>query len=98
MIAKGEFIDKSIEDRARGSFTNKETGEVIEYNACKVLVVDEITENGKFKERRFKLSNDNTGLINEFGILEPYTKVEIEFDVAIYSSNAKITPVSFEVI
>ena len=97
MIAKGIFIYKSIEDRAKGSFTNKETGEVIEYGACKVLVVDEVSKDGKFKERRFKLSNDNTGLINDFGILEPYTKVEIEFDVVIYSSNAKVIPVAVEV-
>lgn len=97
MKAKGLFMFKCLQDREKGSFTNKETGEVIEYDACKVLVCDEI-EGNSMKERRFKLSSDNTLLLNDLKCLEPYTKIEIEFDVLLYSSNAKITPVSIEVV
>lgn len=97
MKAKGLFMFKCLQDREKGSFTNKETGEVVNYDSCKVLVCDEIDENNKIKERRFKIDNNNTELINNLNCLDPYTKITIEFDVAIYSSNARITPTSFEV-
>lgn len=98
MKAKGLFRFKNIQKREKGSFKNQETGEVIEYGSCYVLVADENEENGKITERRFKIDEENIDLVNEFAQLEPYTKVEISFDVAIYSSNAKLTPVSFELI
>lgn len=97
MKAKGIFMFKSIQDREKGAFTNKQTGEVVEYDACKVLVCDEIGEDNSIKERRFKISNDNVSLINDLSVLDPYTKIEIVFDVAIYTSNAKIIPIAFEV-
>lgn len=98
MKAKGLFMYKGIQKREKGSFTNQETGEVIEYGSCYILVVDEIEENGKITERRFKVAEDNGFLINEFSTLESYTKVEIEFDVTLYSSNAKVVPSSFELV
>lgn len=98
MKAKGLFMFKSVETREKGSFTNKQTGEVIEFDSCYILVADEITLEGKMKERRFKISKEDTKLINELSLLEPYTKIEIEFDVILYSSNAKIEPVAFEVV
>lgn len=98
MKAKGVFMFKNVQDRERGSFTNKETGEVISYNACKVLVADELSEDGKMNERRFKIDNENVNLINEFCSLEAYTKISIIFDVVLYSANAKVTPISFEVL
>ena len=98
MRAKGLFMFKSIQKREKGSFKNQETGEVIEYGSCYVLVVDEIEENGKITERRFKIVEEDINLINGFSQLDPYTKIEIQFDVTIYSSNAKLTPVSFELV
>ena len=96
MKAKGLFMYKSIQKREKGSFTNQETGEVIEYGSCYILVVDEIEENGKITERRFKITEENNLLIGEFSTLDPYTKVQIEFYVTLYSSNAKVVPSSFE--
>lgn len=98
MKAKGLFMYKSIQKREKGKFTNSETGEVIEYDACYILVADEIEESGKITERRFKVAEENTNLINEFSVLDPYTKIEIKFDVALYSSNAKLTPVDFKLV
>jgi len=95
MKAKGLFMFKSIQKREKGSFTNQETGEVINYDACYILVADEIEESGKITERRFKVTEEDTILIGQLSVLEPYTKVEIEFDVALYSSNAKLTPTNF---
>lgn len=97
MKAKGIFVYKNLQKREKGSFTNKETGELINYDSCYVLVADEIAEDNKITERRFKISEQNTSLINELAELEPYTRIELEFDVAIYSANAKITPIGFEI-
>lgn len=98
MKAKGIFMFKNIQVREKGSFTNKETGEVIDYGACHILVADEIEENNKITERRFKISNEDTFFIKDLESLEPYTKIKIEFDVTLYSSNAKVTPTGFEVV
>lgn len=95
MKAKGLFMFKNIQKREKGSFKNQETGEVIEYVSCYVLVADEIEESGKITERRFKIAEEDINLINGLAQLDSYTKIEIEFDVAIYSANAKLTPVSF---
>lgn len=98
MKAKGIFMYKSIQKREKGSFKNQDTGEVIEYGSCYVLVVDEIEESGKITERRFKIAEEITSLADEFSKLAPYTKVEVVFDVAIYSANAKLTPVGFKLV
>lgn len=98
MKAKGLFMYKSIQKRDKGSFINKETGEVIEYDACYVLVVDEIEEDSKITERRFKIAEKDTDLIAEFSSLDPYTKIEMAFDVTLYSANAKLTPLSFDLV
>lgn len=98
MKAKGIFMFKSLQSREKGSFTNKETGEVIEYGACNVIVCDELSEDGQIKERRFKFETSDTLLAGELSALDPYTKIEITFDVAIFSSNAKVTPTSFELV
>lgn len=98
MKAKGIFMFKSVQGRDKGSFTDKQTGEVIEYGACNVIVCDELCEDGQIKERRFKFELSNNLLAGELSALDPYTKIEITFDVVIYSSNAKVTPVSFELV
>ena len=96
MQAKGEFMFKSITERAKGSFTDKETGEVVSFDACNMLVADEFLDDGSVKERRFKLDlKDDAVLSGEFSALDQYTKVEITFDVTLYASNARVKPVSF---
>ena len=97
MKAKGIFRFKSIQEREAGSFTNKDTGEIIKYDSCYVLVADENEESGKITERRFKIDKEDINLIGELSELEPYTKIELEFDVILYSSNAKMVPVGFTV-
>jgi len=98
MKVKGLFMFKSIQKREKGSFTNKETGEIIEYGSCYVLVADEVDESGKITERRFKVDEEANYLVGQLSTLDPYTKIEIEFDIALYSSNAKLTPVNFELV
>lgn len=98
MKAKGIFMYKNIQERGKGSFKNRETGEFVEYDACYILVVDEIEENNKITERRFKIDKKNNTFVNELSVIEPYTKMELVFNVALYSSNAKLTPVSFELV
>lgn len=97
MKAKGIFMFKGIQDRKAGEFTNKETGEVVKYDSCKVLIADEV-EDGQIHERRFKLGSDSKNLANELAEYDPYTKIELTFDVTLYSANAKLVPVSFELV
>lgn len=97
MKAKGLFMFKSLQDREAGEFTVKDTGEIIKYGASNVVVCDEIGDDGKIQERRFKFPTTNKQLFTELSQLDPYTKIELEFDVSIYSANAKITPIGFEI-
>ena len=95
MKAKGIFMYKGIQDRKAGEFINKETGEVINYEASKILVCDEL-DGLNNRERRFKLPKSDTQLLSNLISLEPYTRIELTFDVSLYSANAKLTPESFE--
>lgn len=98
MVAKGKFMFKCIQEREKGSFTNKETGELIKYDSCYILVADEVVDDYNFTERRFKINKENTSLINDLSNLESYTKMEIYFNVTLYSSNAKVEPIKIELI
>lgn len=98
MKAKGIFMFKNLQKRDGGSFLNKETGQTVPYNACYVIVCDEIFEDGKIQERRFKFELNDNVLAGELSALEPYTKIKILFDVVLYSANAKVVPVSFELV
>ena len=93
MKCRGEFIFKSLEEREAGTFTN-DKGENINYPSSFVLKLDEINENG-INERKLKFPKENTELANRLNRLEPYTKIQLEFDVMIYGSQARITPTSF---
>ena len=98
MKVKGIFMFKSVQEREKGSFTNKKTGKVIDYDSCYVLVADEVEESGKITERRFKIAKENVDLVNELSVLDPYTKINLVFDISIYSANAKLVPVGFELV
>ena len=97
MKAKGIFMFKGIQDRKAGEFTDKDSGEVVKYDASKILVVDDI-EVTPSHERRFKMNKDNKQLLQDLSLVEPYTKIELVFDVILYSANAKVEPVSFEIV
>lgn len=97
MKAKGLFMFKGVQDRKAGEFTNKDTGEVIKYDASKILIVDEL-DGSVAHERRFKISKDNKEFFQDLSILEPYTKIELTFSVVLYSSNAKLEPESFQIV
>lgn len=92
MKCVGKFKFKQIQKRAGGTFVNS-AGETIEYKDSFQLKVDESTEKGFF-ERNFKISTENTNLINALMELKPYTDITIEFDVNIYGSRVSLIPIS----
>ena len=98
MLAKGLFMFKNLQERKAGEFKNEQTGELVKYDDCNVIVADEIQDDGKIVERRLKFPKENTNLVQELSILDAYTRIEITFDVALYSANAKLTPVSYRVV
>ena len=96
MICNGEFIFKSVEKRDAGEFTN-EKGDLVKYDSSYILKVDEINKNGIF-ERKLKVSKDNTALITKLFKLEPYTKINVTFDVNFYGANIRIVPTDTNLI
>ena len=84
---------KGIQTRDKGSFTDKSTGEIIDYDSCNVLLCDEIMPDGQGKEHKFKFPAESKALLKDFQELEPYTRLILEFDVIIYVSNAKLEPI-----
>lgn len=92
MKCKGRFVFKELKKVDAGSFTDKETGEVISYNESYKLKVDEITEQG-INERVFKVATDNTNVLNGLVGVKPYDKIDIDFDLGLYPNGARLTPV-----
>lgn len=97
MKASGVFMYKGITQRDGGTFKN-DKGEDVSYNSCMVLICDEIKEDGTGKERKFKFKDGQTALVNDFKSLETYTKVEIEFELALYNNRCVVTPVAFDIL
>lgn len=91
MRCNQELIFKNCEKRDGGKFTN-EKGEDITYKESFVLQADEVTQNGIY-ERKFKFPIENTTLANALNRIEPYTKINIIFDVSLYGSQARVVPV-----
>ena len=89
MKCKGIFKFKDIRKRDGGSFTN-ESGEVINYKESYILQADEEVD-GRIYERTFRLPT-NSSLIDELKPLQPYTDIEISFDVEIYGSRVSVVP------
>lgn len=88
MKCKGRFVYKSLMKRDGGEFTN-DKGEKIVYEPSYVIKCDDDEGN----ERRLKFPVTNEKLANKLRELSPYTQVIIEFDVALYSSNARLIPI-----
>ena len=97
MKAKGVFMYKGVSQRDGGTFKN-DKGEDVAYGSCMVLTCDEILDDGTAKERKFKFKNEQTNLVNDFKVLDLYTKIEIEFDLALYNNRSVITPIAFDIL
>ena len=93
MKCKGNFKFKELKKLDAGSFTDKETGEVISYNESYKLKVDEITEQG-INERIFKVAIDNVNVLNALKTVKAYDNIDIEFDLEIYSNGCRLIPLA----
>ena len=91
MFCKGILIFKSIDKREGGTFKN-DKGQDINYDSSYIIKVDEVK--GKdVNERKFKFPQTNKVLFESFSEIEPYTKVDITFDVVININACKLVPV-----
>ena len=91
MLCKGTLIFKSIDKREGGTFKN-DKGQDINYDSSYIIKVDEVK--GKdVNERKFKFPQTNKVLFESFSEIEPYTKVDITFDVVISANTCKLVPV-----
>lgn len=91
MKCQGKFKYKGITKRDGGSFTNSR-GQVINYGESYSLKVDELTDKG-VQERIFKVAIDSP-LIPQLAQKQLYDEILIEFDITLYSSGPKLTPVT----
>lgn len=87
----GDFVFKGIEERKGGEFKNSR-GELIKYDSCYVLKVDEVTPSGIF-ERKLKIPKDNNSLLEKLRQKKPYDGITVQCDVAFYGGQAKVIPV-----
>lgn len=91
MQCKGNFNFRSLEKRESGAFTN-ENGEIIQYDACYVLSVDEMTAHG-LQVRNFRISTANEQILNKLKTKKVYDNINILFEVSLYRSNVKLIPI-----
>lgn len=89
MKCSGIFVFKSLSHKAGGEFKN-EKGDVIKYDSSYSLKVDELMPNGDINERKFKVSEKQVQLINDLKGLEPYQKIELNFNLTIYTSRISL--------
>lgn len=95
MNCQGTFVYRGISHVDAGTFVSSD-GKAIAYKGSYKIKVDETTDKGVM-ERIFKIPDDNTNLIQKFLLLEPYTKVDILFEILISSSNIKLQPQEVDV-
>lgn len=93
MKCKGIFIFKSISKKEGGNFKDSE-GKEINYDASYSLKIDDLS-GPDITERKFKIGIKNKDLFNAFNELEPYTRVEITFDIQLYQNMARLVPCDF---
>lgn len=91
MYSKGTLIFKTIEKKEGGSFKN-DKGQDVNYDSSYVIKVDEVK--GKdVNERKFKFPQTNKQLYDKFIEIEPYTKVNVTFDIVISTTTCKLVPI-----
>lgn len=96
MKCQGNFIFKTLTLRKAGVFRNDE-GQDVNYPSAYILKVDEISDNGEINERKFKIEEKKTSLINDFRVLEAYQKIILKFDVTIYATRIALDLTDVEV-
>ena len=89
MKCQGRFVFKSLTHRDGGTFKN-DKGEEINYNASYVLKVDEINEKGVINERKFKIDEKNSLLVNALKEFKAYQKILIVFEVTLYQTRTSL--------
>ena len=92
MKARGEFVYKCLEKKDGGEFTN-DKGQSIKYKPSYSLKVDEVTEQGIY-ERKLKIGEGQTQLVDTLKKLKPYERIELECDIEMYQNSAKVVPVA----
>lgn len=95
MQSKGMFVYKSLTYRGAGVFQNDE-GKEVNYPAAYILKVDEITEDGEINQRKFKVPEKATKLINDLKSFEPYEKIVLVFKITLYDTRCSIEVVDVE--
>ncbi len=95
MKCQGNFIFKTLTHRNAGVFKNNE-GVDIDYPSAYILKVDEIMSNGDINERKFKIDDKKTSVINVLKTLEPYQKIVIDFEISLYTSRVTLEVVDVE--
>lgn len=96
MKTKGQFTYKGISHVDAGTFVNAQ-GQSVDYKGSYKLQVDEITPEGIY-ERKIKIEEEKLGLVQELMKLGAYDVIELEFDVTMYSSGARLSPTGFKVL
>lgn len=89
MKCQGNFVFKSVNYRPSGTFKD-DNGNDLKYPAAYILKVDELLENGEINERKFKIDENKTTLINELKDLDAYQKIILHFKVTIYTSRISL--------
>lgn len=88
MKCQGVFIFKSIQSKEGGSFTNQ-NGQPIVYKPSYEVKFDDLVDNVP-TERKIKVSEDETTLIQKIKELKPYTRYLFTFDVNFISKGTSL--------
>ena len=96
MKGSGTVIFKSIESRDGGKFVN-DRGQEITYQMCYIVKLDEIVD-GKIKDLKLKVAEENKTLISNFKTLKPYTEIDLKFELDFSGANVKVVPVDFTIV
>lgn len=92
MKCQGDFVFKTLTHRDGGTFKNTDGNEV-KYPSAYILKVDETMPNGDINEHKFKISENNTMLLNILKSFKAYQEITLEFEVTLYTNR-----ISFEVV
>lgn len=95
MKCQGNFIFKTLTHRNAGVFKDSE-GNEINYPSAYILKVDELMSNGDINERKFKIDDKETAIINGLKTLKAYQEIVINFEVTLYTSRVTLDIVDIE--
>lgn len=95
MKCQGNFIFKTLTHRNAGVFKDSE-GNEINYPSAYILKVDELMSNGDINERKFKIDDKETAIINGLKTLKAYQEIVINFEVTLYASRVTLDIVDIE--